>query len=84
MRKNTVMAKLKSHDKLGMRLGIILTELFSGKTVELETLSLEFNVSVRTIQRDLNERLMYLPISNTRGTYKLDPTYLARIVSSNK
>lgn len=77
------MAKLKSHDKLGMRLGIILTELFSGKTVELETMSLEFNVSVRTIQRDLNERLMYLPISNKRGTYKLDPVYLAMIVKSN-
>ena len=83
MRKNNSMSKLKSHDKLGMRLGIILTELFSGKTVELETLSLEFNVSVRTIQRDLNERLMYLPISNTCGTYKLDPAYLARIVKSN-
>jgi len=68
MLKNKSMTKLKSHDKLGMRLGIILTELFSGKTVELETLSLEFNVSVRTIQRDLNERLMYLPITNTRGT----------------
>lgn len=77
------MTKLKSHDKLGMRLGIILTELFTGKTVELETLSLEFNVSVRTIQRDLNERLMYLPISNTRGTYKLDREYLARIVKNN-
>jgi predicted DNA-binding transcriptional regulator YafY len=77
------MTKLKSHDKLGMRLGIILTELFSGKTVELETLSLEFNVSVRTIQRDLNERLMYLPISNIRGTYKLDPEYLTRIVRTN-
>jgi hypothetical protein len=38
MRKNNSMTKLKSHDKLGMRLGTILTELFSGKTVELETL----------------------------------------------
>lgn len=83
MRKNKSMTKLKSHDKLGMRLGIILTELFSGKTVELETLSLEFNVSVRTIQRDLNERLMYLPISSTRGTYKLDQAYLAMIVKNN-
>ena len=76
------MAKLQPHDTLGMRLGIILTELFSVRAVKIDTLAVEFNVSERTIQRDLNERLMYLPINHNAGRYALDAEFLSGLTNN--
>ncbi|MBN8147871.1 DeoR family transcriptional regulator, partial [Vibrio vulnificus] len=53
---------MKEHDTLAKRLGIILTRLNTGARLYLEELSREFGVSERTLQRDFNERLNYLPI----------------------
>ncbi len=66
------------HDTLAKRLGIILTRLNTGESLTLSVLAREFNVTERTLQRDFNERLAYLPIEREGSTYFLDPTYLGR------
>jgi len=59
------MAK-KDYDKLLFRLTSILTKLSNNEKPTVQELSREFNVSVRTIQRDIYNRLSGFPIvSNT-------------------
>lgn len=48
----------KEHDKIGTRLELIITKLNNGERFTAEELADEFNVNVRTIQRDLNKRLL--------------------------
>ena len=48
------------HDKLGYRLGLILTRLNNGESLAVRELSEEFNVCEKTIRRDLTQRLSYL------------------------
>lgn len=67
---------MREHDTLAKRLGLILTRLNTGERLALDNLSREFNVSERTLQRDFNERLNYLPIEREGGTYYLNPKYL--------
>lgn len=59
------------HDRLVHRLAYILTQLFKGETVFLNALAVEFNVSYRTLLRDLNERLIYLDLEQYQGGYRL-------------
>ncbi|WP_052730087.1 helix-turn-helix transcriptional regulator [Photobacterium halotolerans] len=68
----------KEHDKLAKRLGIILTRLNTGERLHLDDLAREFNVSARTLQRDFNTRLDYLPLQREGSTYFIDPKYLGR------
>lgn len=71
------------HDTLAKRLGIILTRLNTGESLSLANLSQEFNVTERTLQRDFNERLAYLPIERNGSKYYLDPKYLGRLGKSD-
>ncbi len=64
------------HDRLARRLGLILTRLNTGEKLYPDDLCREFAVSGKTIQRDFNERLSYLPIERGNGFYYLDPKYL--------
>lgn len=66
------------HDKLANRLGIILTRLNTGERLYLDELALEFNVSVRTLQRDFNERLGYLPLKRDGAAYSLPSRMLGK------
>jgi len=72
------MRRMKEHDTLAKRLGIILTRLNTGERLYLEELSREFGVTERTLQRDFNERLSYLPIQREGACYFLDPKVLGR------
>ena len=68
------------HDKLATRLALILVKLNQGETLNPAALAAEFNVSVRTIQRDLSERFSYLPlVKSGRGDYTLEPHVLGHI-----
>ena len=69
---------MAEHDTLAQRLGVILTKLNNGQRLVISELAHEFNVSARTIQRDLNVRLAYLPLERDGQTYWLDPSYLGR------
>lgn len=69
---------MAEHDTLAQRLGVILTKLNHGQRLVISELATEFNVSPRTIQRDLNVRLAYLPLEREGQTYWLDPSYFGR------
>lgn len=71
------------HDLLVVRLSQILFRLNQGERLDAQALADEFNVTLRTMQRDLNERLSYLPIDKTNGKYHLNPSYLGRIGAHN-
>lgn len=65
--------------KLAERLASIITQLNDAKTLSISSLAEEFNVSVRTLQRDLNERLSFLPILEDKGHYSLAPSALGKL-----
>lgn len=70
-------------DSLGYRLAHILGKLNEGKKLDLQSLADEFNVNLRTIQRDLNERFSFLPLQKSDGYYRIDPTFLGKLSLSD-
>lgn len=69
----------KSNDQLAFRLTQILVKLNRGEKLSPEALSAEFNVTLRTVQRDMTDRFSFLPLEKKDGRYALDPAYLGRI-----
>ncbi len=67
------------HDKIATRLAIILTKLNASERFTVDDLVEEFAVTKRTIQRDLNERLSYLPIKKESNQYYLESYYLGKL-----
>lgn len=63
--------KESKHDKLGVRISLIISRLFMGEKLSVNELAEEFNVSIRTLRRDFNERLQYLDIEIKNGQYSL-------------
>lgn len=74
---------MHTHDTLAKRLGLILTRLNTGERLLLSTLAVEFGVTERTLQRDFNERLNYLPIEREGSSYYLNPRYLGNTRKSD-
>ncbi len=68
-----------SHDKIATRLALILTKLNNGEHFTVEELSKEFNVNIRTIQRDLKERLAYIPIVKENNYYFMESYALGKL-----
>lgn len=68
-----------NHDKISTRLSLILTKLNSGDRFTIKELAEEFNVSKRTIQRDMNERFSYLPLKKENGSYFLEEYCLGKL-----
>mgnify|MGYP001940384615 CR=1 FL=1 len=73
----------KEHDKIALRLALILQKLNQGEILYETELAEEFNVSLRTIQRDMRERFVFLPFINSRNrekqkSYQLDTTFLGK------
>lgn len=66
-------------DKLSTRLIAILQYLNNGERFSLEELAQEFNVSIRTIQRDLHDRLAFIPIKKENGKYFLESYVLGKL-----
>jgi predicted DNA-binding transcriptional regulator YafY len=67
------------HDTLAHRLMQLLIKLNQGERLEPQALAKEFGVTLRTIQRDLRERLAHLPLEKADGRYHLDPAWLGRL-----
>lgn len=57
---------MKSYDKTLTRLILILTKLSNNELPTMNELSEEFNVGLRTIQRDIYQRLIYFPIEKNK------------------
>lgn len=70
-----------THEKLVYRLAQILIKFNQGLRIYPKVLAEEFGVNLRTIQRDLNIRLSYLPIDKVDGAYSLHPIYLGKLSS---
>lgn len=68
-----------THDKLATRLAQILMRFNNGGRFSLEELASEFNVDIRTIQRDLNQRLSFMPIKKENGKYFLESFALGKL-----
>ena len=70
---------LKEHDKIATRLVMILMKLNGGERFSVDDLATECNVSKRTIQRDIHERLSVLPIEKENGYYYLAEYALGKL-----
>jgi len=73
---------MKSYDLLATRLLLVLTKFNNGEQLTIDKLVKEFNVSKRTIQRDLHDRLMgqaSIPIKKENGIYFLEECYLGKV-----
>lgn len=73
------MALTGTHDTLVYRLSQMLVKLNQGERLDPAALADEFGVNLRTIQRDLNERFAYLPLTKVDGRYQLEPAFLGKI-----
>ncbi|MEA3941133.1 WYL domain-containing protein [Enterobacter ludwigii] len=64
-------AEEKQHDRMASRLAIIISRLLMGEQLSVRALSLEFQVSERTLRRDFRERLSCLELSYRQGSWSL-------------
>lgn len=71
--------KQPDHDTFGYRLIQILKKLNQGEKLSPKALAKEFNVNLRAIQRDLNERFAFLQLEKIDGLYQLHPTFLGKL-----
>lgn len=62
---------VRRHDRLAVRLSLIISRLVAGETLSVRKLAAEFGVSVRTLRRDFRERLMYLDLEYHHGSCRL-------------
>lgn len=69
----------KVHDKIATRLAQIIYKLNNGERFTQQELVEEFNVDIRTIQRDLHERLISLPTEKHNGYYSLASYALGKL-----
>ncbi len=61
------------------RVVLMITRLNDGETLSKNKLAEEFNVDKRTIQRDVNEKLAFLPINHNSDYFQLEPSALGRL-----
>lgn len=59
------------HDRLAVRLSLIISRLMAGESLSLKTLSDEFGVTERTLQRDFHQRLVHTDLEYRNGRYSL-------------
>ena len=72
-----------THEKVSVRLAEILIKLNRGEKLDPHQLAEEFGVTLRTIQRDLLERLAYLPFTKDQHYFALDPYYLGKLTAAD-
>ncbi len=66
----------RKYDRMAVRLSSLIARLMAGESLSLSALVDEFQVSYRTLRRDLRERLAYLDIEFQNGVYRLYPNTL--------
>ncbi|EBD1258348.1 WYL domain-containing protein [Salmonella enterica] len=59
------------HDRLALRLSVIISRLLAGESLSLKALSGEFGVSERTLRRDFSQRLLHLDLTGDNGCWRL-------------
>lgn len=72
------------HERVALRLALILQRLIEGRRLNIENLADEFKVTKRTIQKDLNERLAFLDWKeNSNGYYSIDLAQLGILTKTD-
>ena len=74
------------HEKLAYRLAHIISRLNDGERLDIHQLKDEFQVSIRILQKDLNERLDFLSdkfSEKGRRYYRLDKGKLGHLTSGD-
>ena len=69
----------RSHDTLVYRLSQVLTKLNMDESLDPQVLADEFRVNLRTIRRDLNVRVVCLPLVKAGGRYRMDESHLGKL-----
>ena len=69
----------RSHETLAYRLSEMITMLNSGDKLIIDELTDKYQVSRRTILRDIEDRLAFLPLIKSKGSYQLEPHYLGQL-----
>lgn len=59
------------HDRLALRLSVIISRLLAGESLSPKALSGEFGVSERTLRRDFSQRLLHLDLISDNGCWRL-------------
>jgi len=72
-----------THDKVATRLADILIRLNNGEKLDPQQLAEHFGVTLRTIQRDLLERLAFLPLTKDGHCFTLEPYYLGKLTTDD-
>lgn len=73
------MRKSSKNELFAHRLVSILQKLNAGETLYIDALVTEHQTVKRTIHRDLNERLAFLPLEKLDSNrYRLEPSYLGK------
>ena len=70
--KSTKSSRQNRYRKSNERLREILTRLYAGEVLSMKELTQEFGTSLRTIQRDVNERLSHFPIQKDGEKFFID------------
>lgn len=68
-----------AHDTIASRLTQIIRRFHNGETLYRDELAEEFNVHEKTIRKDMNERLSFLPIIHNKGVYTIDKIALGNL-----
>lgn len=63
--------RLSNRDTIAYRLTELLRRLNEGQRLDPQALAQEFGVNLRTLQRDLNERLAFLDLDKSDGLYRV-------------
>ena len=70
---------MDSKESIAYRLSAIIIKLNAGESLSIDELVEEFGTSKRTIQRDINERLAFLPIERSNGKISLSAIALGQL-----
>ncbi len=70
---------MDSKESIAYRLSAIIIKLNAGESFSIDKLVEEFGTSKRTIQRDINERLAFLPIERSNGKISLSAIALGQL-----
>ena len=70
---------MQQHEQLAERIVVIITRLNMGETLDIHELIDEFKVSKRTLQRDINDRLAFLPIQKNGAKLSLEKLHLGKL-----
>jgi predicted DNA-binding transcriptional regulator YafY len=70
---------MSRNELLAERIASIMIKFNAGETCDINVLAEEFAVNLRTIQRDINVRLAFLPLKKEGSKVSMEPSALGRL-----